>query len=106
MTRTGDHVDAFNHAVATGDWDTFAARFAVDAEMSFTGVPVGPFRSREAIAAAYRQDPPSDTMSLLDVREDGGATVARFCWSKGGAGTMVLTWAPDGAVQALNVSFD
>jgi hypothetical protein len=99
-------VDAFNQAVTTGDWDTFARRFATDASMSFAGVPVGPFHGRTAIAAAYRQDPPSETMSVLDVQEESGATVARFRWSSGATGTMTLTWAPDGAVQALSVSFD
>jgi steroid Delta-isomerase len=105
VSRAGDHVDAFNQAVTTGDWDTFATRFAADASMSFADVPVGPFHGRAAIAAAYRQDPPTDTMSLLDVQEESGATVARFRWSGGGTGRMVLTWAPGGAVQALSVSF-
>ena len=42
MSRTTDHVIAFNHAVTTGDWDTFAARFADDATMTFVNVPAGP----------------------------------------------------------------
>ena len=102
MSRTSDHVDAFNHAVTTGDWDTFADRFAEDSSMSFVGVPAGPFHGRTAIAAAYRENPPAETMTLL---EDGDH-LARFQWSGGGTGTMELAWAPDGTVQALAVSFD
>ena len=37
MSRTADHVEAFNQAVVSGDWDTFAGRFAEDATMSFVG---------------------------------------------------------------------
>ncbi|RZT11896.1 SnoaL-like protein [Kribbella sp. VKM Ac-2569] len=102
MSRTADHVDAFNLAVTTGDWDTFAERFALDATMRFVGVPVGPFEGRPAIAAAYRENPPAETMTLL---EDGDEQ-ARFRWSGGGTGSMELRWAPDGSVQALTVSFD
>ncbi|WUF27749.1 nuclear transport factor 2 family protein [Kribbella sp. NBC_00482] len=102
MSRTAEHVDAFNLAVTTGDWEAFAGRFAEDACMSFVQVPVGPFEGRTAIAAAYRENPPAETMTLL---EDGDER-ARFRWSGGGTGSMELRWAPDGAVQALTVSFD
>lgn len=102
MSRVADHVDAFNRAVTTGDWDTFAERFAENAVMSFVHVPVGPFEGRTAIAAAYRENPPSETMTLLD----DGDELARFRWSGGGTGSMELRWTPGGAVQALTVSFD
>jgi len=46
MSRTADHVAAFNQAVTTGDWDTFAERFAPDATMRFVAIPVGPFEGR------------------------------------------------------------
>ena len=102
MSRVAEHVAAFNRAVTTGDWETFAERFAVDATMRFTGIPVGPFEGRTAIAAAYRENPPTETMTLIG----DGDEVARFRWSGGGTGTMELRWAPDGTVQALTVSFD
>jgi hypothetical protein len=37
---------------------------------------------------------------------EDGDELARFRWSGGGTGSMELRWAPDGAVQALMVSFD
>jgi steroid delta-isomerase len=102
MTRTADHVDAFNHAVTTGDWNTFAQRFAEDATMAFVGVPAGPFHGRQAIAQAYRDNPPTETMTL----EEADGDTARFRWASGGTGTMEIGWTPDGAVQTLTVVFD
>ncbi|WP_329000643.1 nuclear transport factor 2 family protein [Kribbella sp. NBC_00709] len=102
MSRTADHVAAFNQAVTTGDWDSFAERFAVDATMRFVAIPVGPFEGRTAIAAAYKENPPAETMTLIA----DGDELARFRWSGGGTGSMELDWAPDGTVQALTVSFD
>ncbi|GAA1122537.1 hypothetical protein GCM10009630_20470 [Kribbella jejuensis] len=102
MSRVAEHVEAFNRAVVSGDWDAFAERFAVDASMRFADIPVGPFEGRTAIAAAYRENPPTETMTLVEDRND----VARFRWSGGGTGSMELRWAPDGAVRVLIVSFD
>lgn len=98
MSRTTEHVDAFNHAVTTGDWDTFSARFADDATMTFTNVPAGPFHGRAAITEGYRTNPPTETMRLLDD--------TRFAWASGATGTMHLTWTPDGKVHTLTITFD
>ena len=102
MSRVTDHVDAFNHAVTTGDWDTFSRRFAEDATITFVNVPAGPFHGRTAIAQAYRENPPTETMTLVSPDAD----IVRFRWASGGTGTMAITWAPDGAVRTLTVSFD
>jgi len=102
VSRTTDHVTAFNHAVTTGDWDTFADRFAEDATMTFVNVPAGPFHGRPAIAAAYRENPPAETMTLVGPEEDP----VHFRWATGGTGTMKLTWTPTDAVQTLTVTFD
>ncbi|MFI5733373.1 nuclear transport factor 2 family protein [Kribbella sp. NPDC051587] len=100
MNRLADHVTAFNHAVTTGDWTTFAERFAADARMAFVGVPAGPFVGRAAIAAAYAANPPTETMTLLD------PATGQFQWAAGGTGTMSISWTPEGLVQALTVAFD
>ena len=39
-----------------------------DASSSSTGIPVGPFRGRDAIAEAYTAQPPDDEIVLLDRR--------------------------------------
>jgi hypothetical protein len=81
------HVETFNAAVRSGDFAPVVALFAEDATLEFAGVPVGPFHGRDAIAAAYAAQPPTDTMAVLDVRvEDDGTIVEPFSWaSDGGA---------------------
>jgi steroid delta-isomerase len=103
MSRLSDHVEAFNHAVTSGDWQTFAERFADDAVMTFVGVPAGPFRGRVAIAAAYCENPPTETMTLLDEDHQGSA---HFRWTSGSTGIMHLTWTPTETIQTLTVTFD
>ncbi|WP_460656024.1 nuclear transport factor 2 family protein [Kribbella endophytica] len=98
-----EHVEAFNQAVTTGDWETFSDRFADDATMTFTNVPAGPFRGRDAIAEAYRTNPPTETMRLLDATHDG---TARFAWASGATGTMELAWDSEGKIRQLTVTFD
>lgn len=102
------HVTAFGEAVATGRWAAFAERFAVDAEMEFVGVPVGPFSGRAAIAAAYEADPPREALEVLSpVTTDGGDAVVAFRWvDSGGTGTMRLRFGTTGAVERLVVAFD
>jgi hypothetical protein len=74
--------------------------------MTFANVPVGPFEGRQAIAEAYRENPPTETMTLVDNTVDSSADVARFRWATGGTGTMHLTWTPTGAVATLTITFD
>lgn len=104
-SRADRHLTAFNDAVRTDDWATFATRFTDDAVMTFEGVPAGPFRGRDAIAAAYAAQPPTDTLWVRDVDTDGAVDVVRFAWTAGGTGTMRLTWDGD-LVAGLVVSFD
>lgn len=105
-SRIDAHVAAFNDAVRSSEWDAFAARFAQDARMEFIGVPVPPCTGRAAIAAAYQDDPPQDTMRVDGTSQDGSVDVVRFAWSRGGTGTMRLSWTGAGLVATLSVSFD
>jgi hypothetical protein len=68
-------------------------RSAPDAEMVFEGVPAGPFRGLEAIAAAYAAQPPTDEVLLLGpARDEDGVTVGDYAWATEGvrAGRMLL----------------
>ena len=102
------HVETFNAAVRSGDFAPLVALFAEDATLEFAGVPVGPFHGRDAIAAAYAAQPPTDTMTVLDVRiEDDGTVVEPFSWaSDGGArsGEMRLVVEGD-RIRRLVVAF-
>jgi hypothetical protein len=75
-----EHVERFNAGVRTGDFGSMLELFADDATLEFEGVPVGPFHGREAIAAAYRKQPPDDEIEVVDVEEDGAEIRARYAW--------------------------
>jgi hypothetical protein len=104
-SRVQRHVDAFNAAVRDGRWSPFAERFAPDAQMSFVGVPAGPFTGRDAIAAAYAQQPPTETLQAVRVETDGDVDVVAFAWASGSTGTMHLEWDAD-QVAVLEITFD
>jgi steroid Delta-isomerase len=78
MRLLDDHVQRFNEGVRSGNFAPMAAGFTEDAEMHFEGVPVGPFFGREAIAAAYRDQPPDDEIEILGAAESDGVVVARY----------------------------
>jgi RimJ/RimL family protein N-acetyltransferase len=87
LPRTGievlsDHIVRFNDGVRTGDWEPMLEQFAEDARMEFVGVPVGPFEGRDAIAAAYRDQPPDDEIEVQEAGErEDGLVVARYAWA-------------------------
>jgi RimJ/RimL family protein N-acetyltransferase len=100
------HCERFNEAQRTGDWTRFVASFAEDARMAFTNVPVGPFVGRAAILAAYREQPPTDTMTLQAVEPvDADTALARFRWDHDGPGTMLLRFR-DGELVDLEITFE
>ena len=103
--RVQEHFRLFNEAVRAKDWTAFLATFAPDAVMRFENVPAGPYQGIAAITAAYQENPPDDTMTLLSDDRDGAGDVVKFGWDAGGRGTMRLDWR-DGKVSALKVAFD
>jgi steroid Delta-isomerase len=104
--RVADHARLFNAAVRAGDFTAFLRTFAEDAEMSFEGVPFGPYRGRDEIVAGYAHRPPTDTMTIRSVRTEGDTDVVRFTWdADAGGGTMTVRWRDD-LVQDLIVAFD
>ena len=97
------HVARFNDAVRSGEWETFLGGFAEDAEMQFAQAT---FRGRDAIAAAYREQPPDDEIVPLGIQEnDEHTAVVAFAWSRGGTGRLVLEH-DRGLVSRLTVVFD
>jgi hypothetical protein len=76
--------------------------------MEFRGVPVGPFVGRDAIAAAYREQPPDDELRLLEERRVDGRIEARYAWLAEphvAAGELILT-PEDGSIRKLVVTFE
>jgi len=108
MGLLDDHVDRFNLGVRSGDWGPMVDGFHDDAEMEFRGVPVGPFMGRDAIATAYREQPPDDELRVLEQRQVDGVVQARYAWLNEpdvAAGEMFLT-PEDGTIRKLIVTFD
>lgn len=107
MSLLDEHVRRFNEGVRSGDFGPMLAAFAADGELHFEDVPVGPFLGREAIAAAYREQPPDDEVEILGAEERDGTIVARYAWlaDQGRqSGEMLLT-PRDGEIARLVVTF-
>ena len=107
MRLIDDHVRRFNEGVRSGNFGPMVAAFADDGELHFEGIPVGPFIGREAIAAAYREQPPDDEVEILGSQERDGTVVARYAWLRENgkqAGEMRLT-PQNGRIKKLVVTF-
>ena len=108
MSLLDEHVARFNEGVRSGDFAPMLAAFADDAEMYFEGAPAGPFLGRDAIGAAYREQPPDDEIEIFDPEERDGEVVARYAWLRDEgrqSGEMRLT-PREGRIQKLVVTFD
>jgi RimJ/RimL family protein N-acetyltransferase/ketosteroid isomerase-like protein len=108
MRLLEDHVERFNDGVRTGDFARMLENFADDATMAFEGVRVGPFVGRDAIAQAYREQPPDDELDVLDSRHDGDTVVAAYAWRREQAtraGELRLTIV-GGLITRLVVTFE
>ena len=77
------YIARLNDGVRSGDFAAMLDQLTGDAELVFEGIPVGPFRGREAIGEAYRRQPPDDEIELLAVDEDGhGGASGSYAWSE------------------------
>jgi hypothetical protein len=99
------HVDRFNTAVVSGDWSALIATFHPAATMTFIGPGAGPFIGRDAIAAAYAADPPTDTIRICEVLCGGNTEIVTYEWSRGGTGSMEIQHSA-GQIIRLLVRFD
>jgi len=75
--------------------------------MHFEGVPAGPFIGRDAIQAAYREQPPDDEVEILGAEDRDGVVVARYAWRRDRgrqAGEMRL-YPRNGRIRRLVVTF-
>jgi steroid delta-isomerase len=95
------HVERFNEGVRTGDWSRMLELLTEDASLEFEGIPVGPFRGRDAIREAYATQPPDDEIVLLD----GGPA---YAWSREPAeraGELHLE-ERDGRIAAIRIVYE
>lgn len=104
MELLAAHVASFNHGVRSGDWGPMLSRFDEGAAMEFVGVPAGPFHGRDAIAEAYRAQPPDDELVVVEDRGDGSALYAWAATPETTAGELRLT-VDGGRIIRLVVTF-
>lgn len=102
-----EHLKVFNAAVRSHDWTAFAERFTDNAVVEFVGVPAGPFVGRKAIADAYAQSPPDDTIAAIaEPRVEGDELVVAYRWeTTGTTGTMRFVEGR-GGIERLVITFD
>jgi steroid Delta-isomerase len=108
MRSLDSYIEAHNAAVRSGDWSSFGDWFADDAELRFEGVPVGPFRGRQEICAAYESQPPDDEVEIRNVRSEGDRMLADYGWQADGgsrAGELRVTWEGD-LIRELVITFE
>lgn len=103
------HVRRFNDGVRTGDFAPMIQGFTEDAELIFVGVPVGPYRGRRALEAAYRETPPDDEVEVLSILErSDGEIAAVYSWKRDQgkrSGEMIFRTL-GGRIVQLIVTFD
>lgn len=108
MSSFDVYIEAHNAAVRSGEWEAFSRWFTDDAEVRFEGVPVGPFRGRDEIRAAYESRPPDDEVEVRNVRSEGDRTVADYGWLADEgvrAGELRVTWE-DELIRELVITFE
>jgi steroid delta-isomerase len=102
------YIARLNHGVRSGDFASMLAELTDDAQLVFEGIPVGPFRGKEAIGAAYRLQPPDDELEMLRVDEDGhGGVSGSYAWSErpGVVAGEVHVTARDGRIARVLVRY-
>ena len=108
MSSFDEYIEAHNAAVRSGDWEAFSRWFTDGAEVRFEGAPVGPFRSRDEIRAAYESRPPDDEVEVRNVRSKGDRTVADYGWAGDHgvrAGELRISWEGD-LIRDLVITFE
>jgi len=76
------YVERHNEGVRTRDWAPLLELFHADAELSFEGIPLGPFRGSISIGAAFRDHPPDGVLLVLDVSPEDSPALATYAWKK------------------------
>jgi steroid Delta-isomerase len=99
------HVENFNNGVRTGDWTPMLALMTEDVELEFVGLPIGPFSGRDAVGDAYRAQPPSDELYVLEDRGDGTAVYAWLQDPARPAGELHLD-ERDGSISRVRILYE
>jgi hypothetical protein len=105
MSLLHRHVENFNAGVRTGDWSPMLELMTDDVALEFVGIPVGPFSGRDAVGEAYRTQPPTDGLLVLEDRGDGTAVYAWLKEPDRPAGEMHVQ-ERDGLISRLRILYE
>jgi steroid delta-isomerase len=107
MDPLSRHVTLFNDGVRTGDFGPWLDTFHDDAVATFTGLPIGPFAGRDAIAGAYAGHPPSSQMLLTSGAVEGDTVTGQFAWVEApDTGGVFVLRLRDGRLTSMEVTLD
>lgn len=98
------HIALFNQGARSGDFGPMLEQFTDDSELLFEGIPVGPFRGKAAIAAAYAAQPPNDEIEVLEIDAQEGKIRGAYAWRANPgkhAGEMIISLAGDKIARLL-----
>ncbi len=76
------YVKLHNAGVTTGDFDAVASLFHRDAVLRFLQAPYGPFKGIDSISKAFKENPPSDSLVVLGLRETVDRIEAVYAWNR------------------------
>lgn len=108
-----DYVARFNEGVESGDFAAMLELLATDTELRFSGVPIGPFVGRTAIARAYAAGPPEDQIKLVSVQTsvsvmgDNDEVIGEYAWARKPtvtAGLITLN-VNDGMIASVDIAY-
>lgn len=69
-----------NEGVRSGDFGPLLNLFANTAELHFQNVNYGPFLGHKAIREAFRENPPSDELVVLDIVGNEHTATLTYGW--------------------------
>lgn len=103
------YISLHNAGVVSGDFEAMLGLFCDDAEMRFSGIPIGPFNGLEQIARAFAHDPPADSLELLRITSDHVDGIsADYGWSArpGQVAGRLTIERRDGRIASLAIVVD
>ena len=107
MDPVSRHQMLFNEGVRTGDFGPWLDTFTDDVAVTYTGLPIGPFHGRDALAGVYAEHPPSSPMRVESSKIEGDRVTGDFIWidAPETGGVFVLTLRGD-RVASMDVTLN
>ncbi len=99
------YVERHNLGVRTGSFAKLAELFSPTLQMTFDGLPMGPFVGRTAVIAAFEERPPTDELCVGDIISQSDVAQTTYAWARDAdviEGTIELR-AKEGLIDVLRI---